>query len=155
MRAAFGFFPWHTLRATKDSLTLRTVGWKTGWGLTNLTSRHIQDPPEQVPQGAVLVQVLWKAKPMGSSACLLYACMGRAVCVHATTHLTSIHRTTQTQHVSWKPWPHRGCEWTTGDGGHACTGTLTACVAGVSHHRGSVLTSLSGSRDAGLTISST
>lgn len=40
-----------------------TVVRRRGQGLTNLTRWHIQDPPQQVPQGAVLIQVLWEAKP--------------------------------------------------------------------------------------------
>lgn len=46
-----------------------------GQGLTNLTRWHIQDPPQQVPQGAILVQVLWEAKPTGLSECLPHTCM--------------------------------------------------------------------------------
>lgn len=43
---------------------------KKGCGLTYLTSRHIQDPPQQVPEWAVLVQVLWEAKSTGSASLL-------------------------------------------------------------------------------------
>lgn len=62
-------------------LPSRDNGQEKGWVLTNLTSWHIQDPPQQVPQRAVLVQVLWESKPTRASACLLYTCVTGCLCV--------------------------------------------------------------------------
>lgn len=51
MRAAFGFFPRHTLRATKDSLTLRNGGLENGMGAHQSDKPAHPRPPGASPPG--------------------------------------------------------------------------------------------------------